>query len=199
MLAAIGVVGASSALTANTKFEDIAGASVSAGDTITISGTNHDGSQVSGTFTINSASQSVNNLLSNIEQLFGNAASASLDASGRIVLADNQAGESSLSLTLAANNEGGGSLSFGAISATVEGADARSSQLQAGEDATFKVNGIDLTRASNTVDDAIQGVTLSLLEAEVGELVEVTVTKDDTSQVPRTSRALWRISTMRWR
>jgi len=183
VLAAIGVVGASSALTANTKFEDVAGASVADGDTITISGTNHDGSQVSGTFTINSGSQSVNNLLSNIEQLFGNAASASLDASGRIVLADDQAGVSSLSLTLAANNEGGGSLSFGTHSATVAGADARSSELQAGEDAKFKVNGIDLTRASNTVDDAIQGVTLSLLDAEVGELVDVTVTKDDTSQV----------------
>ena len=183
VLQAIGVVGASSAPTGNTKFEDIAGASVADGDTITISGTNHDGSQVSGTFTINNGSQSVSNLLSTIEQLFGNAATASLDASGRIVLADDQAGESSLALTLAANNEGGGSLSFGTLSATVIGADARSSELQAGQDARFRVNGIDLTRASNTVDDAIQGVTLNLLQAEVGELVDITVTKDDTSQV----------------
>ena len=183
VLAAIGVVGASTALTANTKFEDIAAAGVSNGDTITIAGTHRDGGQVSGTFTINSTNQSVSGLLSNIEQLFGNAATASIDASGRIVLTDDQAGESSLALTLTANNEGGGSLSFGTLSATVKGAAARSSELQAGEDAEFRVNGIDLTRASNTVNDAIQGVTLTLLEDEGGELVEVTVTKDDTSQV----------------
>ena len=183
VLQALGVVGAAAALTSGTKFGDIAGGNVTAGDTVSISGTDHDGNQISGTYTINNTNQSVDNLLSNIEQLFGNAATASLDASGRIVLTDEQAGVSSLALNLTANNEGGGSLAFGTLSATVNGGDARSSELQAGEDARFRVNGIDLSRATNTVDDAIQGVTLNLLDAEVGELVEITVNKDDTSQV----------------
>jgi len=46
--------------------------------------------------------------------------------------------------------------------------------LQAGEDAAFSIDGISMTRSSNTVDDAIAGITLNLM----GEDATTTVTLD---------------------
>lgn len=46
--------------------------------------------------------------------------------------------------------------------------------LQAGEDAAFSIDGIGMTRSSNTVDDAIAGITLNLM----GEDPTTTVTLD---------------------
>ena len=106
---------APTALTSDTRFADILGAGVQAGDTISISGTNHDGDQVSGTFTISNTNLKISNLLSSIEQTFGNQVTASVDASGRISLADDQAGSSDLSMSLQANNEGGSSLGLGTM------------------------------------------------------------------------------------
>ena len=67
------------------------------------------------------------------------------------------------------------------LARTTTGTDARSAELQAGQNAIFNVNGITLSRSTNTVTDAVQGVTLSLLEAEAGQLVNINVDKDDTS------------------
>ena len=44
--------------------------------------------------------------------------------------------------------------------------------------AVFKLNGIDVTKNSNTVTDAIQGVTLNLLKAPTATPVNVTVVQD---------------------
>ena len=107
VLQALGLLAAPTTLTADTRLADVLDAGVQVGDTISISGVDHDGDQVSGNFTISSANLKVSNLLSSIEQTFGNAVTASVDASGRIVLADDEAGSSSISLTLQANNEGG--------------------------------------------------------------------------------------------
>ena len=183
VLQGLGIVGAPGAVDANSRFKDLVGAGVQAGDTISIVGLNHDGDQVAGTYTISNTNFKIQTLLSTVESLYGGSVSASVDASGRIVLADDQAGTSSLSLTLAANNEGDGALSLGTMAVTTNGADARSSELQAGRDAQFRINGIALSRSSNTVTDAVQGVTLNLQEAEAGELIEVTVSKDDTTQL----------------
>ena len=183
VLQAMGVLEASTALDAETRFGDILGAGVQAGDTITISGKNRAGDQVAGSFTITSASLKVQNLLNTVEQLFGDDVTASVDSAGRIMVKDEQAGSSSLALTLQASNEGGGSLNLGALTVTTQGIDARSSELQGGQDAVFRINGITLSRATNTVTDAVQGVTLELKEAEVGALVNITVTKDDTTEL----------------
>ena len=61
-------------------------------------------------------------------------------------------------------------------------ADAQTSDeqvVQAGEDAAFNVNGIDITSPTNQVEDAIQGVTLNLTEA--GTSSTVTVEQDSES------------------
>jgi flagellar hook-associated protein 2 len=184
VLADLGVVGAKSTATANTRFGDIANGNVQAGDTISISGRNRDGDQVAGTFTISNDNLRMDNLLSTVEGLFGGDVTGSVDAMGRISLADNIAGTSSMSLTLMANNEGGGSLSFGDLSVTTQGADTRSSELQAGRDAQVTINGITLSRSTNTITDAVEGVTLTLNEAtKENEVIEVSITKDDTTQL----------------
>lgn len=184
ILESLGVLGPATAITEDTRFNEIAGANVTAGDSISISGTNRAGDQVAGTFNISSGNLRISNLLNSVEQLFGGNVTASVDASGRIGLTDNVAGTSALSLTLSANNEGGGNLDFGAMSVTTQGADARSSQLQAGQDAELLINGITVNRSSNTITDAVEGVTLTLRDVtEEGSTVEVAVRKDDTSEL----------------
>ncbi|MBT7595095.1 MAG: flagellar filament capping protein FliD [Gemmatimonadetes bacterium] len=184
VLADLGIVGANTTASVDTRFGDIANGNVQAGDTISISGRNRDGDQVAGTFTISNNNLRLDNLLSTVEGLFGGDVTGSVDAMGRISLADNITGSSSLSLTLTANNEGGGSLSFGDLSVTTQGADARSSELQAGRDAQVTINGITLSRSTNTITDAVEGVTLTLNDTtEENEVIEVSVTKDDTTQL----------------
>jgi flagellar hook-associated protein 2 len=52
---------------------------------------------------------------------------------------------------------------------------------QTGKDATLNVDGIDTTSASNTVTNAIPGVTFQLLSAPVGTQVQVQITNDNAS------------------
>ena len=181
VLQALGFITAPSTLDADTRFADILGAGVEVGDTITIGGTDHGGGQVAAVFSISSENTKVENLLTTIEQTLGDEVEATIDAKGRISIRDQQAGDSQLSLSLTANNEDGGSLDLGTLARTTTGIDARSAELQVGQDAIFNVNGITLSRSTNTVTDAIQGVTLNLLEAESGQLVNIDVDKDDTS------------------
>jgi len=183
VLAGLGIMSAATTITADTRFVDLAGAGVQAGDTISINGTDHNGGQVSASFSITSANLKIQNLLNTIEQTFGGGVTASIDASGRIAVLDKTSGKSSLSLSLLANNEGGGSLDLGTQSITTQGLDARSSELQTGQDAKFRINGITLSRDANTVADAVEGVTLDLKQAEVGKTVTITITKDDTADL----------------
>ena len=54
-------------------------------------------------------------------------------------------------------------------------------ETQIGQDAQLTLNGIDITRSSNNVDDVVDGLTLDLLKAtDVGEVVTVTVSDDKT-------------------
>jgi len=52
------------------------------------------------------------------------------------------------------------------------------SELSAAEDAVIKVDTLQVTKASNTIDDVIEGVTLDLAKAEIGTLSSLTVTLD---------------------
>ncbi len=49
---------------------------------------------------------------------------------------------------------------------------------QIGSDALLKLNGLTVTRETNTVDDVIEGLTLDILKAAPGETVTVTVSDD---------------------
>jgi flagellar hook-associated protein 2 len=49
---------------------------------------------------------------------------------------------------------------------------------QAGADAVLEINGLRITRSSNTISDALDGIALELWDARPGEEVLVSVTKD---------------------
>ncbi len=162
---------------ANTKFSDIFGAAVTNGDTITISGTTRDGTSASGSFTVSSVnSDRLQDLLDEIETTFGGV-TASINSAGQVVVTDSVAGTSQLSVSLQPNNEAGGSLTFGSMSVSTEGQNALSRET-AGQDAVLRVNGVTLTRTSNTVTDALAGVNLDLNKAEPGTTATVSVEQD---------------------
>jgi len=59
-------------------------------------------------------------------------------------------------------------------------------QYQAAQNATFKLNGVDFTRASNTVSDAITGITLNLVTTTaLSTPVTLTVSNDSVSARPK--------------
>lgn len=147
------------------------------GDTLTISGTRGDGSAVNISFTVAAGStvQDVLNTLNDATTGFGagtRPATASIDAGGHIVVSDGTTGQSSLSMQMVANNQGGGRLDFGAFATTSTG---RARELVAGADATFSVDGVAFTRSSNTVSDVIANTTLSLTAADPNVTANVTV------------------------
>lgn len=55
---------------------------------------------------------------------------------------------------------------------------AFSTTLQAAQDASFTVDGMSITKSSNTVTDVIEGVTLDLKSADAAETVTVNVSRD---------------------
>lgn len=144
------------------------------GETITISGTDHDGNTVQSEFQITSTS-TVGDLLNAIETAFNNTVTASITSDGYILITDNTPGESKLSIKLLANNEQGGALDFGQFSAIVEGYDM---ETNAGQDAEIEVNGNIITSSSNTIADVIPGVTLNLRKADPDTTITLQVERD---------------------
>ncbi len=143
-------------------------------DTIAIRGTRGDGTAASIDFTVTSSS-TVDDLLAAINSAYGSGsrtAAATLQ-DGRIVLTDQQAGESQLSLSL--TTTGAGSLDFGRVSTTTVG---RSREMTAGANASMRVDGTLITRSSNTIADALSGITIDLQQAEVGTTVDLSLTHD---------------------
>jgi flagellar hook-associated protein 2 len=152
------------------------------GDTFKVQGTRGDGSTVTLSFSVG-AGDTVQSLLDRINDAtsgFGagaRKATASL-AGGRIVLTDATGGDSQLSLSLTATHAAGGSVSLGRMTTFTTG---RARELVAGTDAKVVVDGVALTRSSNTITDAISGVTLNLLQAEVGTTIDLAVSRDGES------------------
>ena len=144
------------------------------GETITISGKDHDGNSVQSQFTIESTS-TIGDLLTAIENAFNNTVSASLTTDGYIQITDNTSGDSQLSITLLANNEQGGALDFGQFSSMVEGYDMETSS---GQNAQLEVNGNIITSSSNNITDVIPGITLNLRKADPDTTVTLSVERD---------------------
>ena len=110
-------------ISSSTMWDDIYGAGVVNGDTITISGNDRGGGTLDTgtpadlTYTID-VTKDIGDLLSRIENVFLNdtSASTSVDArieDGKIIVEDQTSGTSQISLTLTCNKEGGGSLALG--------------------------------------------------------------------------------------
>lgn len=149
-------------------------------DTITFSGVNHIGQAVSGSYVINDkGTDTIGGLLTEIQDAFFDVnddyqVTASIE-NGKIKIVDAVTGDSLLSLSVTVNNEGGGTLNLGTITASTEG---YSMELQEGKDANIIIDGTAIVSSSNIIDDAISGVTLNLLAVESGSTVNLSVSRD---------------------
>lgn len=179
---AFGDSSSGTAATTGTLLSDLSvggsGLGLAAGDSFTIAGARGDGTTVSTTLTIG-ASDTVQTLLDRINDAtsgFGagaRTATASF-SNGQLVLTDAQGGDSQLALSVSASTAGG-TVSLGRMSATTVG---RLRDVVTGSDAKARIDGVVITRSSNTISDVIAGVSLSLQQAEVGSPVNVSVARD---------------------
>ncbi len=157
-----------------------ASANLSVGDAINIRGTRGDGTAVTFGLVIESG-DTMQTLLDRINDAtsgFGagaRPATASLGDDGAIRLTDGTGGASRLSLSLGVVRADGSTGSLGGSTVAVAG---RPRELQTGRDAVIRVDGREVTRSTNTIGDAIPGVTLTLQTAEPGTAVDLTVSRD---------------------
>ena len=156
-----------------------------AGDYITISGTDHDGNSINTQFTI-AEDSTVQGLLEAIESAFeanGGDVSVYLTSDGKIQVADLEPGTSSLSVSLASTiQDTYSSLDWGAFSAL---STVRKRELVEGQDALITIDGVEITKASNTIDDLIPGVTLNLLDADSDTAITLNITRDTEALLER--------------
>ncbi|MFC1583260.1 flagellar hook protein FlgE [Candidatus Neomarinimicrobiota bacterium] len=104
--------------TASTSLNDLAqtGTALVSGDTISITGTEPDGTTVSGTFTYATDGTTVGSLLTTIEAAFGSAVTASV-VDGKIVITDVAAGDSDTAVSLSSSAD----IALPSFENTVEG------------------------------------------------------------------------------
>jgi flagellar hook-associated protein 2 len=146
------------------------------GDHITISGVDHAGNAVNSNFDIG-ATSTVQDLLDAIETAFeaqGSEVSAHVTSDGKIQVEDLETGASQLAVTLT-SEVAGGTLSWGDFNALDV---VRKRELIQGQDASMLIDGVNVTRADNTVTDVLPGVTLNLLAAASDTTITLTIDRD---------------------
>lgn len=153
---------------------------LAAGDTFNIQGKRGDGSTVALSFTIGAGDtmQSLVNQINDATSGFcaGSRTATASISGGQIVLNDSAAGDSQLSLSLSATRVADGAVvSLGRQLVDTVG---RQREVVAGSDALVRVDGVVVQRAGNTISDALNGVTLNLLQAEAGTTVTLNVSRD---------------------
>ena len=170
--------------TLTTKLRDVkidgVDAALATGDAINIRGTRGDGTAITIGLTI-AANDTMQTLLTKINDAtsgFGSGtrmATASLADDGSIRLTDSTGGESRLSLSLQTEHLDG---SAGMLNTATVAMAGRKRELVAGQDAQVRVDGVTVTRPTNTIGDAISGVTLNLLGAEPGTTIDLAVNRN---------------------
>jgi len=169
--------------------------SLSGTETITISGTNHNGGAITpNTFNF-TGSTKISTLISEINEAFDGVAVARFE-NGQIILTDTTCGTSGLSVNLAYNPNGSSAtLSLPAMAVSVEGGAVTAdldnfspsdfTRTQQALDSQIRVDGYPpegnwLERNTNTISDAIDGVTLNLQDVTdpAGDGERITLTRD---------------------
>ena len=162
-----------------------------AGDeSITITGQTHDGTAVNHTVAVNEHT-TLNHVVEEINDAFAGTATATL-VNGQIRLTDHTSGASQMQLTLAYDSGSGATtLDVPTISQSTQGGSISASladftaadftETQSAQDSQIQVDGFPagpgewITRSSNTIDNAILGVTLHLHDTGT---VQVNLTRD---------------------
>jgi len=160
---------------------------VNVGDTLTFSGQRGDGSTVTTSFVVGGTDtlQTLVSKLNDSTSGFGGGtrpAQASIGPDGKLRLNDGTGGDSRLRLAMTVAPAFGGSPAslLGTFGTETVG---RSRAMVVGSDAQVRVDGVLLTRPSNTIGDALDGVTLNLLQSEPGTEIDLTVTRDTDAAV----------------
>lgn len=160
-------------------------AGLAAGDAINIRGVRGDGTPITFGLVVQPGDtvQTLLNRLNDPATGFGSGArtaTAGLGPDGRIRLTDDTGGTSRLAFSMNVTRADGSTGMIGSSSVSVAG---RNRQLQEGREAIVLVDGREVRRASNTITDAIAGVTLTLTNAEPGTAIDVTVDRDRATAV----------------
>lgn len=173
-----------SAITADTLIRDLDGYSgYGAGDFIHMAGTDTSGGAVSlapAESLVIGDDTTVGDLLAKIEAVYGDV-TASVTGDGRLRIVDNTSGESTLAVQLSVKNSdesADGTLSFATGGDLGTAEVLRSREVVAGTDGIVEIDGVTITSGSNSIADAIEGVTLDLLQADGETTVTLSVTRD---------------------
>lgn len=142
-------------------------------DRIFLTGTSTSGSAVNTTFTIRN-STTVQELLTAIQTAYGQV-TARVTSDGRLQVVDNEIGDTQLVVIATPEKP---ALRFDTDNNLGPISSIRTATVQAGADASFTLDGVAVTRSSNTVDDLIDGVTLNLKKAASDTTVALTVGRD---------------------
>jgi flagellar hook-associated protein 2 len=139
------------------------GHGITAGDTITISGTRANGAAAAGTFTVGSTSDSLQTLLTSIGTAFGGTAAVSMNSSGEIVMTDTSGGTTAMGLTLTFNDSNVvvGETSTLSMGTAVAKTDFKS-VISEGKKAFFQMNDIPFSSQTNRNETIIDGTIFEL-------------------------------------
>jgi flagellar hook-associated protein 2 len=156
-----------------TTSSDYSGTVMNAADELSGTITIQVGSGQASTVTVDPSSNTLGTLASAINSAnLGVTASVITDASG-----------SRLSLVSGTSGSAGQLTISSDLTDATTGASVGFSVGQTGKNASLTVDGIALSTASNTVNNAIPGVTFQLLASDVGTSVQVQITNDDSSVI----------------
>ena len=156
-----------------TTSSDYSGTVTNAADELSGTITIQVGSGQASTVTVDSSSNTLGTLASAINSAnLGVTASVITDASG-----------SRLSLVSGTSGSAGQLTISSDLTDATTGASVGFSVGQTGKNASLTVDGIALSTVSNTVNNAIPGVTFQLLASDVGTSVQVQITNDDSSVI----------------
>jgi len=169
------------AITADTLLKDIDGyTGYLDTDYIHLEGTDTNGMGVSDDSLTISDTTTVGDLLAKIQSVFGDV-TASVTGDGKISIVDNTPGTSPLAVQIGVKNSGGAddtTLLFDTDGDLGSATSVRKRQIVAGADASVTVDGVTVTRSTNTINDILTGVTLDLLKADTGTTVTLNVGRD---------------------
>jgi flagellar hook-associated protein 2 len=167
--------------TATTTFAQLfnglgTGKAITAGDTITINGTNAAGAAIAPiTYTIGAATDTLQTLLTtgdaggnSIKSAFGNNVNVSMNSSGEIVMTDTTGGTSPMTLTLAFadTNATGSTLSMGTSAARTD----FKSVISEGKKAFYLMNDIAFSSQTNRDDTTVSGTVFELKSVSTKEI-----------------------------
>ena len=156
------------------------------GDKISLGATSrdHGNADVSGDILTITETTTVGDLLGAIETAYeanGDEVSVYLTSDGKIQVADQEAGASSLVVDLQSTiADPYSSLDWGAFTSIADPLvnEVRQRELVAGADASVTVDGVTVTSSENTVDDVLAGVTINLLKADEDTTVTLNIGRD---------------------